>query len=203
MIDLVESSIRQGESLLAILLFSKIQEHHDALRMTFKMEAGKTIQVNQGNSMPLALEVHDFRAHPNATQELTATAKELQGSIDLEKGPLMKLALIHLDQGDRLLIVIHHLVIDGISWRILFEDIETLFRKFENGEPLSLPLKSDSFKDWALRLSQYADSPAFLEQKEYWSSLASTMRRRCTRQWTGASSGSLLSPLIMTMSGFN
>jgi len=155
-------------------IFTRIQEHHDALRMTYKSVEREMIQTNHGLDYPLSLEVYDFRQQSNAAAALEQKANEIQESISLETGPLMKLGLFHLDDGDRLLIVIHHLVMDGISWRILFEDMETLYQQHKAGDPLELPLKTDSFKHWAEQLSQYANSETFLEEKSDWAHLEST-----------------------------
>jgi amino acid adenylation domain-containing protein/non-ribosomal peptide synthase protein (TIGR01720 family) len=154
-------------------IFTRIQEHHDALRMTYKAVDREIIQTNHGLDYPLFLEVYDLHQQPNALEALEQKAKKIQESINLETGPLMKLGLFHLDDGDRLLIVIHHLVIDGISWRILFDDMETLYQQHKAGKPLELPLKTDSFKHWAEQLSQYANSETFLEEKSYWAHLES------------------------------
>jgi amino acid adenylation domain-containing protein/non-ribosomal peptide synthase protein (TIGR01720 family) len=154
-------------------VFKKIQEHHDALRMTYKEENGEIIQTNHGLEYPFSLQAYDLRNRGNAGQAIEAGANQVQAGIDLEKGPLMKLALFHLDNGDRLLIVIHHLVIDGISWRILFEDIDTLYRQYKKGENLELPPKSDSFKLWSEKLSGYADSEEFLKERSWWEKLES------------------------------
>ena len=157
-------------------VFGKIQEHHDALRMTYRKDtaAGKILQFNQGLDYPLSIQVFDLRKIENSKEVLEAEANEIQSSIDLEKGPLMKLGLFHLDDGDRLLIVSHHLVIDGISWRTLFEDLDALYRQYQRGESLELPLKTDSFKAWAEALSQYASSETFLKEKYYWQRLNTT-----------------------------
>ncbi|MCK4766231.1 MAG: AMP-binding protein, partial [Candidatus Aminicenantes bacterium] len=156
-------------------VFAKIQEHHDALRITFREENGRVIQENNDLDFPLALYVEDFRGKRDrkaALEELQVRVNEIQAGIDLEEGPLMKLGLFHMDDGDRLLIVIHHLLVDGISWRILFEDIETLYRQYRDGKPFALPLKTDSFQYWAGRLRQYAGSKAFLaEQESYWAKI--------------------------------
>jgi amino acid adenylation domain-containing protein/non-ribosomal peptide synthase protein (TIGR01720 family) len=154
-------------------VFTKLQEHHDALRMNYKKINGEIIQTLNGLDYPFSLEVHDFKNRRNAVKLLEQKADRIQASIDLERGPLMKLGLFHLDDGDRLLIVIHHLVTDGVSWRILIEDFQSLYRQYENREPFSLPLKTDSFKVWAERLSEYADSRSFLKEKSYWEKLVS------------------------------
>jgi amino acid adenylation domain-containing protein/non-ribosomal peptide synthase protein (TIGR01720 family) len=153
-------------------VFTKIQEHHDALRMTYKKENDKILQYNQGTDHPLSLEVYDLCNCENLKETLEEKTNGIQTGINLENGPLMKLGLFHLPGGNRLLIVIHHLVIDGVSWRILFEDIDTLYRRNRNGEPLELPLKTDSFKVWSEKLSRYADSKTFLQEKTYWRGLA-------------------------------
>lgn len=150
-------------------VFSKILEHHDALRMTFsEREDGSVIQRNHGLGYPLELLTYDFQGNPQAVEKLEQMTQNLQESINIETGPLMKIALFHLDDGDRLLIILHHLIIDGVSWRILFEDIQVLFQQSQEKKNLLLPLKTDSFKTWAEQLSEYASDPTFLKEKDYW-----------------------------------
>jgi non-ribosomal peptide synthase protein (TIGR01720 family) len=173
-----------------IAIFTKIQQHHDALRMVYVKENGKIIQKNAGLDTPLSLQVFDFRdrVHEGRKEVKAALACEvnkIQASIDLQKGPLLKLALFHMAEGDRLLVAIHHLVIDGVSWRILFEDIETLYQQYIKKEPLQLPLKTDSFKPWAEKLSEYANSPLFLKQKAYWTKLESLEIPPITKDFDG------------------
>ena len=157
-------------------VFISIQEHHDVLRMTYNNGAedgGEAIQVNHGLEYPFYLEEHDLINCENCLQELKTKADAIQGSIDLEKGPLMKLGLFHLEDGDRLLIAAHHLIIDGVSWRILLEDIETLYGQDIRGENLTFPLKTDSFKLWSEKLSAYANSKTLLKEKNYWQKIES------------------------------
>ncbi len=156
-------------------VFSKIQEHHDALRMTYNRDENshEIIQVNQGLEYPFHLEEHDLRNRENYFEEFITKANGIQASIDLEKGPLLKLGIFHLNDGDRLLIAIHHLVIDGVSWRILFEDIETLYSQYKRSEKLTLPYKTDSFRLWSEKLTEYANSKTFLKEKTYWQKIES------------------------------
>lgn len=150
-------------------VFQKIQEHHDVLRMVYsRSQDGVVIQENRGLDYPLSFEEFDLKSVKNAVRELESITARIQASINLENGPIMKLGLFRLEDGDRLLIVVHHLVIDTVSWRILFEDIERLYRRYLGGETLKLPAKSDSFRDWAVKLSGYADSDTFLKEKQFW-----------------------------------
>ncbi|MCW3072741.1 MAG: non-ribosomal peptide synthetase [Bacteroidetes bacterium] len=151
-------------------VFSFLQDHHDALRMTFSGEEGNVDQYNREAGQELGLITAVLPAE-NFAEELSAHAQKLHKSIDMKNGPLMKLGLFKSDKGDRLVIVIHHLVIDGISWRILFEDIGILHKQHTEGMPLSLPPKSDSFKSWAQKLSEYANTPKFLKERSYWEAM--------------------------------
>ncbi|MDR6571357.1 non-ribosomal peptide synthetase, partial [Chitinophaga ginsengisegetis] len=148
-------------------------KHHDALRMVFRYEDGVWQQHNQGIEKPgYHLEKYDLREHADPEGRMTILCYGLQESINLEQGPLVKAGLFHLPAGDRLLLVIHHLVVDGVSWRILLEDLSTLYVQLSQGQHAQLPLKSDSFRDWGHQQQQQANSPALSGEWAYWTSLA-------------------------------
>ncbi|HLP58043.1 MAG TPA: amino acid adenylation domain-containing protein, partial [Candidatus Deferrimicrobium sp.] len=158
---------------ILINVFTRIQEHHDILRATYRKNPynKEIIQIIDGGDYPLSFREYDLKKQENSLTEFNHKINEIQAGIELENGPLMKLGLFHLDDGDRLLIVIHHLAIDGVSWRILFEDIETLYSQYKRGEKPVLPPKTGSFKQWSEKLSLYADSKTFLKEKIYWAQL--------------------------------
>src|SRR4029077_41213 len=85
-------------------------------------------------------------------------AGALQAGFDLKTGPLTRLCLFDVfsegSKPSRLLWITHHLVVDGISWRVLLEDLETAYRQ------AALPPKTTSFQEWARRLAGYAGSEA-------------------------------------------
>jgi amino acid adenylation domain-containing protein/non-ribosomal peptide synthase protein (TIGR01720 family) len=142
-------------------IFEKITTHHDALRMVYLQQAGELKQFNKG--IDAVAEVHEINV--NNANELAAHAEQLQQSFDLAKGPLLKAAIYHLPANDRLLLVAHHLVVDGVSWRILLEDISTLYEQSLKGQSLSLPPKTDSFSAWAQQLNAY-QLPE--QERNYW-----------------------------------
>ncbi|MEO1049766.1 MAG: amino acid adenylation domain-containing protein [Bacteroidota bacterium] len=152
-------------------VFQKIQSHHDALRMTFDLSKGQIKQTNHASDYPVSLEIFDLSSSDNAVKEMNLKMKEIQSGIDLNKGPLMRLGLFRMSDGDRLLIAIHHLVIDGISWRILLEDIDSLYQQYKAGKEAALPLKTTSFQSWSRELQSHAYSVAFLKEKAYWKGL--------------------------------
>ena len=155
------------------LVFEQILRHHDALRMTYRRDGNHIKQENQTQSQ-FKLEVIDLRDDKEPGAQIEAHANRVQESFSLENGPLMKIVLFKLLEGDRLLIVIHHLVIDGVSWRILFEDISTGYLEARAGKPIHLPLKTDSFKAWAESLVKYSQSEARLSEIDYWRAINQT-----------------------------
>nr|WP_080743752.1 non-ribosomal peptide synthetase [Bacillus clarus] len=151
----------------------KIAEHHDALRMVFRQTEQGHEAWNRGieEEELFNLEVMDFIGNGNPDSAIEETVNTMQSSIDLSEGPLMKLGLFQCEEGDHLLMVIHHLVVDGVSWRILLEDIEAGYEQAVNGEDIQLPQKTDSFQLWAEQLSLYANSLEMEKEREYWNEI--------------------------------
>jgi non-ribosomal peptide synthase protein (TIGR01720 family) len=75
----------------------------------------------------------------------------------------------------RLLFVIHHLAVDGVSWRILLDDLWTAYQARLRGEPITLPPRTTSIKRWAALLSDHARSDEVGAERAYW--LDETRRR--------------------------
>jgi tyrocidine synthetase III len=159
-------------------VFKHLVTHHDALRMTFNRENDNdTIsQQNQGlDAEAFNLETVDLREVEIDKQSagVTSHSEIIQASIDPFNGPLMRLGLFKTHEGDHLLIAVHHLVVDGISWRILLEDLGVAFGQAFAGEAVSLPAKSHAFKTWAEKLVQYSISENVLAQLDYWKGIES------------------------------
>ena len=152
-------------------IFKKIQGHHDALRTVFRQKDGVMTAEILDEHMPLHIEEIDLTAEDDVDHAITKRANSIQASIHLNHGPLLKLGLFQLKKGSRLLIIVHHLVMDGVSWRILFEDIGELYSKLKQGEPLQLPPKSSSIKDWAQKLVEFSNEPSVQEESQYWNEL--------------------------------
>jgi len=156
--------------------FNEMIKHHDALRMVYENRSGHAVQQNRGVKEKLFhLEVlHLPLSGDQLAKEVEREANRVQRSINFETGPLVKLALFKTDRGDHLLIVIHHLVIDGVSWRILLEDFNTAYQALEKREIIKLPDKTDSFQYWAREQEEYAKSKKVYREMEYWKNILET-----------------------------
>ena len=86
-------------------------------------------------------------------------ATEVQQSLNLSSGPLVRAVLFELGEGEqRLLLVIHHLAVDGVSWRILLEDLQRGYEQLERGGPVAFGAKTSSYQQWAAQLLKEAES---------------------------------------------
>jgi non-ribosomal peptide synthase protein (TIGR01720 family) len=149
---------------------------HDALRLRFTLEGSGWRQVQASLEEAVPFGVVDLSGLAEAQQRpvLEAVAAEQQGSLNLSSGPLVRVVLFQLgpQRPGRLLIVIHHLVVDGVSWRVLLEDFQRAYGQFSRGEAIRLPPKTTAFKAWAERLWGYGQGQAVHAELDYWRGVA-------------------------------
>ncbi|MBF0200239.1 MAG: amino acid adenylation domain-containing protein [Desulfamplus sp.] len=119
--------------------------------------------------------IEDLREEPlsRATQTLTHIASRAQSSFDLTRPPLIKIILFRLSDGDRLFIVMHHLLGDAVSWRIIMEDLQSAYEQHLEGKPIKLPPRSHPFAVWASAMEDYASGDELQREKSYWMEMIS------------------------------
>ncbi|WP_129973115.1 MULTISPECIES: non-ribosomal peptide synthase/polyketide synthase [unclassified Pseudomonas] len=143
-----------------------LQRHHDALRLRYRDLEGGWQQTHAPVEHNLEL-LRTVTLQDSAA--LPALCQELQRSLDLDNGPLIRAVLVDLpDASQRLLLVIHHLVVDGVSWRIVLEDLQTVYQQLTAGQVMRLPAKTTAFKDWGARLQGHARSAVLEAELDYW-----------------------------------
>jgi len=101
---------------------------------------------------------------------IESQAAELKASLNLFEGPLVKFAFFDLapQQTSYLLIIIHHLAVDSISWRILLEDLQTTYQQISQGKAIHLPDNTSSYVKWVQSLQNYAQSSEIERELDYW-----------------------------------
>ncbi|MET0624808.1 MAG: amino acid adenylation domain-containing protein, partial [Pyrinomonadaceae bacterium] len=149
-----------------------LYEHHDALRMRFVREGDGWRQFDAAPDDRVPFSRFDLAGMDEDEQRraVESEAARLQASLDLNDGPLVRVALFERGEGRtaRLLFVAHHLVVDGVSWRVLLADLQTACEQLRGGQPVRLPAKTTSYKHWAERLSEHARSEAARAELDYW-----------------------------------
>ncbi|GBF80263.1 non-ribosomal peptide synthetase [Aphanothece sacrum] len=145
-------------------------KHHDALRLRFVKQEGQWQQHNSDNCNSFNFNLVDLSSLSKQEQltKIEELAESYQRSFNLEKGLLSSVTFFQLGEKGRLLIIIHHLAMDGVSWRILLEDFTTSYQQLESGQSIKLPLKTNSFKDWSQALQNYAQTEEHKSYLDYW-----------------------------------
>ena len=138
------------EAALHVLL-----EHHDALRLSVEQTGGTwRAQYRVPSDHTLLWQAANLDA-----EQCTALFTDAQRSLDLQKGPLLRGVLVNGPHGkQRLLLAIHHVAVDGVSWRVLLEDLHTLYQQLAAQQPVKLANKTSALRAWATRLHAYASS---------------------------------------------
>ena len=171
-----------------------ISQHHDALRLRFTRHEGVWRQTNEAyGEEEAAFSFDDLSGLFIAERrdELERRAAQMQSSLDLAHGPLWRVALFDCgpESPQRLLLVAHHLVVDGVSWRILLEDLQKGYEQLERGAAISFGRKTTSFKRWAEELRRYAQSPEIEAELPYWENTLSCSSRALMTDFPAGENG--------------
>jgi non-ribosomal peptide synthase protein (TIGR01720 family) len=159
-------------------LQSAIQQlvgHHDALRFRYNKEDGNW-QQHYGDYIP-RLKVHDLRSVTDTTSLLSHIqdiGEQTQRSLDIYQGALVSAALMltpSSETSNRFLLVIHHLAVDGVSWRILLEELDQLLSAYQNGDTGGLARKTSSYRTWYETLKRYGTDAALQDTGAWWYSV--------------------------------
>ncbi len=154
---------------------NELVRHHDALRLRFDFSGNQWHQINaetENGKIFSAFQI-DFSDKDKGKNILEENIDDLQKSLNLSQGPLVRIRLYKTGLAeDRLLIIIHHLCVDGISWRIILEDLYKCYSDLNLNKEIKLPPKTTSFRDWSSKLSEYADSQKIASEKDYWKSVS-------------------------------
>jgi amino acid adenylation domain-containing protein/non-ribosomal peptide synthase protein (TIGR01720 family) len=157
-------------------------EHHDALRLRFIQNESGWQQIYASPDEISVLTRIDLSNLSQSEQQLVieSTTAKLQASLDLSQGLLIQVALFELgsQKTSHLLITIHNLVVDDVSWQTLLEDLQTAYQQISQGKVIRLPEKTASFKQWAEYLQEYAQSPEIVQERDYWLAEKHKLQRR-------------------------
>nr|WKF59528.1 Linear gramicidin synthase subunit D [Paraburkholderia busanensis] len=153
-----------------------VMGRHDALRLRFTREgegngngaAGRWTQ-RCAPSETNTVDYVDLRGETDWQAAMSARGAQVQASLDLAKGPVWRAVLFDVPgDNSRLLIAVHHLSIDGVSWRVLLEDLGDAYEHALAGRPIALPAPSLSWSEWTAALSAHAQRDTVRDEVTYW-----------------------------------
>ncbi len=149
-----------------------LMKHHDALRLRFPMAGGK--RQATFDDMPAELPVVHVDlsgADPSDVEgEIVKTAEKYHARFDLETGPLVCFVHFTLPAGQdaKVLVIVHHLLVDAVSWCLLSEHFDLICGQIMSGEAIALPDKTTSLQQWAMRLKNRAEAQDIQSEAAYW-----------------------------------
>ena len=181
------------DRLLLEAALKEVSRHHDALRLRFAREGNRWRQFySAADDAPVLQWMSLGRLPADAQrQSIESAAISTEAGLNLEHGPLWRVAYFSLDSAepDRMLIVVHHLAVDGVSWRPLLEDLEMAYQQLKSGRAVQLPAKTTSYKSWAQRLMNYAGGKSLRDELPFWRKAAEGNVEASTAKLFGQSAG--------------
>lgn len=150
-------------------VFEKIIAYHDIFRLKFMRDSSGALIPEIGSEGSIMLSASEFDSEN--IEEIEQLANEEHKKFNLEEGCLIRGHLLRKGGENFLLIVMHHLVSDVVSWGILIDDLRNLLQQQSDGQILRLPAKTSSYGDWGGKLNEYVEQAIVQEQLPYWSSI--------------------------------
>jgi amino acid adenylation domain-containing protein/non-ribosomal peptide synthase protein (TIGR01720 family) len=154
--------------------FETLLTHHEMFRHRFTPSGPRgewrlTFAARAFEALPLAL------ASARDESDALAQFDALQSTFDLTYGPLVcALAALLPDGTTKLYLAIHHLIVDGVSWRVLLDDLDAAYRAARERRTVRLASTGTGAQEWATRLARAAldvtNSP-FATEVPYWAAL--------------------------------
>ncbi|HEX3045600.1 MAG TPA: condensation domain-containing protein, partial [Bacillota bacterium] len=152
------------------VIMDALVQHHDSLRLNYDQATGRLYYCDDLLQQKYQVQYYDLAsALPGEQDEQVRKFSEaLKAGFTLERGFLIKTCLFDLGpRGRKVLITAHHLVVDGVSWRILLNDVYRCYQQIRANQPVSLPPKTHSLQEWAGELEEYSTGGAN-QEKAYW-----------------------------------
>ncbi|MER5733146.1 amino acid adenylation domain-containing protein [Streptomyces sp. NPDC002138] len=153
--------------------------HHDALRMRYTRDGAEWTQEYTDRAAGL-FSVRDLSSLTDTEREaaLHEAASSAQRSLDLAGGALVKGVFLRLGAArlPRLFLTVHHLVMDGVSWRVLLEDLATAYGQLAEGRTPDLGAKSSSYGQWSERLADHVRTGALDHEAAHWQRVSAATR---------------------------
>ncbi len=143
--------------------------HHDALR-TSPSDGVILITDNKEHTHTLVSVYAEDDTEINKTIEKYAI--DIQHKVNLSCSPILNLLLIKTKSDHYLSIFVHHLAIDGISWRVFLDDFFSSYAQAQSGKEISLPNKTNSVIDWSKNVYALAETQKYINRElAFWSKM--------------------------------
>lgn len=149
--------------------FTSVWIHHDALRAKFSMNSGYQVFADPGDVPSITViqsaDNEHFKEYENNIYQYT----------NIEQGHLFSALLISSNNRQEIFLIAHHLVVDKVSWGIILEDFASAYESALKGQTPVLPLKSDSYRDHAVRIKNLSNLSDWSDMSIYCRNIAAPL----------------------------
>lgn len=156
----------------------KLFNYHDTFKLRYKKEQNQFSQYYYPEIIDVQLDTLDINSLSD-TNELDSVLTNWQNNFDILSGKLFHVGYIsgHEDGYDRIYFAFHHLIIDIVSWRIIKNDLQSIYEyllSHKDTAPESVDVaqilgaKSNSYRQWAQAIDSYGSRPEYSNEKIYW-----------------------------------
>lgn len=157
---------------------NKLFNYHDSFNLRYKQEGEKFVQYYYPENIEVELDSVDVRDLSSA-DELDSIMTNWQNKFDIFNGKLFHIGYISgsEDGYDRIHFAFHHLIIDMVSWRIIKNDLQSIYEYIVNHPEIVpetidtskiLGSKSNSYRQWTNAVHTYSSRPEYANEKNYW-----------------------------------
>ncbi|OOM73634.1 linear gramicidin synthase subunit D [Clostridium puniceum] len=146
-----------------------ITKHHDHLRSAYLKNDQIILPYEENKHFEIKVyNLKNVNLLCELEKEIITKTEEIQSGICIENGPLFKVGIFNCYKKNYLFFCLHHLCVDGVSWRILIDDFLQCYTDYLKGKATVLPRKTISFKDWSNYLQEYGRSEELEKEIPYW-----------------------------------
>lgn len=174
-------------------MFDKLAHHHDSLRLRYKQnDAGVWFQYYDDS--PLLFHINNCSNLDE--QAFYNEFNRSQKQFNLENGPLLSVAFRGHNGQTQMLIAMHHLIVDGLSWRVLLEDLEICINAYQQNVVVQLGDKTASYQMWSQALSHSVQSTWFTNDYQYWKHLADRCQNKRLPTFSNQSEAAIYQDIV-------
>ncbi|MFC3966395.1 non-ribosomal peptide synthetase [Nocardia jiangsuensis] len=147
-----------------------VLDGHDTLRGYLDQTAdGPFLITREPGTVAAADILTEADATADAPATLAAQSEAALAALDPAAGALVRAVWLRgAPGGDLLLLTVHHLAIDVVSWGIVLADLAAAWEQLEAGAVPEAVAEATSYRHWSRLLWQRAETPGVLAQREYW-----------------------------------
>lgn len=162
----IKSTLYDDEAIIYTL--NMLCRQHDMLRSVFGNGCLEVLPYEENKHFDIYYFDIDNISEDDRNQYVNEQCTKIQSTMNLKEGPLVKIGVFKELQYTHILICVHHLVIDGVSWRVLLDDFDLIYEKKLSGEEYKGLLKTAQYKEWVQALNNFGQSQDIQSQTDYW-----------------------------------